>query len=111
MFGDPEGKGRVLKLLHYLYGHPLANAAWAKKWLQIETKFGFEVGDNRQGAVLSYMKDRNIMLMATVVDVSVVAYDSDDVFEKFMTHVEHEVPIAVSEAGYICGLPVRACMQ
>ena len=54
--GDPEGKGRVLKLLHHLYGHPFANAAWAKKWLEIATKFSFTVVDRQQGTVFSYRK-------------------------------------------------------
>ena len=108
--GDPEGKGRVLKLLHHLYGHPLANAAWAKKWLQIVTKFGFDVVD-RQGTVFAYKKGGKTMLMATVVDDSVVAYDDQTLFDKFIAHVEREVPIAVSELEHICGLRVRRDLE
>ena len=59
--GDPEGKGRVLKLLHHLYGHPLANAAWAKKWLQIVTKFGFEVVIDK--ALCSRIKKTEILCL------------------------------------------------
>ena len=103
---DPEGKGRVLKLLHHLYGHPLANAAWSKKWLEIVTKFGFKVVD-RQGTVFAYKKDGKTMLMATIVDDSVLAYDDVSVYEAFIKHVEREVPIVVSELEHICGLRVK----
>jgi hypothetical protein len=100
---DPEGKGRVLKLLHHLYGHPLANAAWAKMWLDIVTKFGFKVVD-RQGTVFAYKKDSKTMLMATVVDDSVIAYNNDVLFDEFIEHVKCEVPIDVSELEHICGM-------
>jgi hypothetical protein len=108
--GDPEGKGRVLKLLHHLYGHPLANAAWAQKWLQIVTSFGFKVVD-RQGTVFSYKDGEKIMLMATVVDDSVVAFNDDLLFEAFVAHLKRELPIAVSDLEYICGLRVRRDLE
>jgi hypothetical protein len=107
---DPEGKGRVLKLLHHLYGHPLANAAWAKMWLDIVTKFGFEVVD-RQGTVFAYKKDGKTMLMATVVDDSVIAYNDDALFDEFIEHVKREVPIDVSELEHICGMRVKCDIE
>ncbi len=103
--GDPEGKGRVLKLLHHLYGHPLANAAWAKKWLEIVAKFGFQVVD-RQGTVFSFRRGNDVMLMATIVDDSVIACSNDALFEEFIAHVKREVPITVSELEHICGMRV-----
>ena len=107
--GDPEGKGRVLKLLHHLYGHPLANAAWSKMWLQIVTKFGFKVVD-RQGTVFSYRDGDKIMLMATVVDDSVVAFNDKRLFKKFIKFVKNHVPIAVTDLQHICGLRVTRDM-
>jgi hypothetical protein len=104
--GDPEGRGRVLRLLHHLYGHPLANAAWAKLWLQIVTSFGFKVVD-RQGTVFSYRDGEKTMLMATIVDDSVVAFNDDLLFEKFVVHVMSRVPVAVTDLEHICGLRVR----
>jgi hypothetical protein len=98
--GDPEGKGRVLKLLHHLYGHPLANAAWAKKWLEIVTGFGFKVVD-RQGTVFSYRDGEKTMLMATIVDDSVVGFNDDLLFEEFVEYVKREVPLAVTDLEHI----------
>ena len=103
--GDPEGKGRVLKLLHHLYGHPLANAAWAQRWIELVTQFGFTVVD-RQGTVFSYRNGDDVMLMATVVDDSVVAFNNDAVFDKFVKHLLESVPITVTELEHICGLRV-----
>ncbi len=103
---DPEGRGRVLRLLHHLYGHPLANAAWAKLWLQIVTSFGFKVVD-RQGTVFSYRDGEKTMLMATIVDDSVVAFNDDLLFEKFVAHVMSRAPVAVTDLEHICGLRVR----
>ena len=103
---DAENKGKVLKLLHHLYGHPLANAAWSKMWLDIVTKFGFKVVD-RQGTVFSYRHEGKVMLMATVVDDSVIAFNDESVFDKFIEHVKREVPIAVTDLKYICGLCVK----
>ena len=108
--GDPEGKGRVLKLLHHLYGHPLANAAWSKKWLEIVAKFGFQVVD-WQGTVFVYRQDDKIMLMATIVDDSVIAFNDDSLFERFIAHVKREVPITVSELEHICGMRVKYDME
>jgi transposase InsO family protein len=108
--GDPEGKGRVLKLLHHLYGHPLANAAWSKMWLDIVVKFGFKVVD-RQGTVFSYRKGKQVMLMATIVDDSVVAFNDDALFDKFIAHVKREVPITVSDVEHICGMRVKYDMD
>ncbi len=108
---DAKNRGRVLKLLHHLYGHhlyghPLANAAWSKMWLDIVTKFGFKVVD-RQGTVFSYRHEGTVMLMATVVDDSVIAFNDESVFNKFIEHVQREVPIAVTDLEYICGLRVK----
>jgi hypothetical protein len=83
----------------------LANAAWAKKWLEIVVKFGFKVVD-RQGTVFSYRRGDDVMLMATIVDDSVVAYNNDKLFDKFIEHVMREVPITVSELEHICGMRV-----
>ncbi len=47
------------------------------------------------------------MLIATVVDDSVVAFNDDLLFEAFVAHLEREVPVTVSDLGYICGLHVR----
>jgi hypothetical protein len=100
----------VLKLLHHLYGHPLANAAWAKMWLDIVTKFGFEVVD-QQGTVFAYKKDGKTMLMATVVDDSVIAYNDDALFDEFIEHVKREVPIDVSELEHICDMRVKCDIE
>jgi hypothetical protein len=104
-----EGKGRVLKLLHHLYGHPVAaNAAQAKMWLDIVSKFGFEVVD-LQGTMFVYKKDGKTMCMTTVVDDSVIANNNDALFDGFIAHftVKCEVPIDVSELEHNCGMRVK----
>jgi hypothetical protein len=104
--GDPEGLGRVLRLVNHLYGHPLANAAWAKYWVNIVTGFGFQIVD-RLGTVFAYKRDDGYMLCATIVDDSAIAYDNDELFARFETYVAERVPITVTEMEHICGLRVR----
>jgi hypothetical protein len=103
--GDPERKGRVLRLVHHLYGHPLANAAWAKFWLEIMTDFGFQVVD-RLGTVFAYKKADGLMLCATVVDDSAVAYNNEPLYERFKVYVSSKVPITSQPLEHICGLRV-----
>jgi hypothetical protein len=39
---------------------------------------------DRQGTVFAYKKDGKTMLMATVVDDSVIAYNDDALFDEFI---------------------------
>ena len=50
---DPLGLGRVFRLIHHLYGHPLANAAFQDLWITLMKEFGFTSVDEF-GTVFSY---------------------------------------------------------
>ena len=102
---DPEGKGRVIRLDHHIYCHPLANAAWAKKWTEILTEYGFTAVD-REGTVFVYDNENDKIIVSTVVDDSVVAYDNEAKFNDFLKHVKRHVPIDVADLEHICGLRV-----
>ena len=103
--GDPEGKGRVLRLVHHLYGHPLANAAWQARWVELMQEFGFTVVDSN-GTVFSYKKGKEKLLVATVVDDSIIAYSSPSIFKEFRDFIEGKLPIAVSELQHVAGMRV-----
>ena len=103
--GDPEGKKRVLRLVNHLYGHPLANAAFQELWVTIMEEFGFKVVDSAK-TVFSYEEDGERMLVATVVDDSVVAYSDQRLYDKFKSFLEKKLPIAECELETICGMRV-----
>lgn len=103
--GDPAKEGRVLRLLHHLYGHPLANAAFQELWVSIMQEFGFVVVDSAK-TVFSYEKDGKRMFVATVVDDSVVAYSDDTLYEEFKNYLRSRVPISESPLDTICGMRV-----
>ena len=103
--GDPERQGRVLRLLHHLYGHPLANAAFQELWVSVMQEFGFEVVD-ASGTVFSYERGGKRMLVATVVDDSLVAYSHETLFSEFQEFLKEKFPITVSPVETICGMHV-----
>jgi hypothetical protein len=51
------------------------------------------------------------MLMATVVDDSVVAFNNDAIFDQFIAHIQREVPITVRDLEHICGMRVKYDMD
>ena len=104
--GDPEGKGRVLRLLSHLYGHPLANAAFQERWVELMVEFGMHVVDGHNGTGFSYEAADVKLLVARVVDDSVVAYSSDAILEKLVTFLESKLPITVTPLEHVCGLRV-----
>ena len=104
--GDPRGEGRSLHLLHHLYGHPLANAAFQDRWVEIMVEFGFKIVD-RNRTVFSYESaSGERLLVATVVDDSIVAYNRMSVFRKFEKFLEARLPITVTPLEHMCGLKV-----
>jgi hypothetical protein len=103
--GDPENKGRVLRLVHHLYGHPLANAAWQERWVELMEEFGFTVVDTNR-TVFSFKEGDDCLLVATIVDDSVVAYSSTAIFEKFKDFIEGKLPITVTPLEHVAGMRV-----
>jgi hypothetical protein len=103
--GLKDSKGRVLRLLHHLYGHPLANAEFQDRWVELMLKFGFTIVDSAK-TVFSYQKDGERMMVATVVDDSIVAYSSSAIYEKFTQFLRDHLPITEGPLDTICGMKV-----
>jgi Reverse transcriptase (RNA-dependent DNA polymerase) len=107
--GDPKRDKRVLRLLHHLYGHPLANAAFQDRWVEVMREFGFKVLD-RNKSVFAYERRTGDklerMLVATVVDDSIVAYSHPEIFEKWTAFLESKLPITVTDLEHVVGLRV-----
>jgi len=80
--GDPERKGRVLRLVNHLYGHPLANAAFQERWVQLMKEYGFTVIDAAK-TVFAYERGKYRLLVATVVDDSIVAFNNRRLYNAF----------------------------
>ena len=104
--GDPTGEKRVYRLVNHLYGHPLANAAFQNLWVALVQEFGFAKVDE-SGTVFSYVQGEDRMLVATVVDDSIVAYTSDAVFQRFCQFLETKLPIQVAPLEHVCGMRIR----
>ena len=104
--GDPKRDGRVLRLIHHLYGHPLANAAFQDLWVSVMKEFGFTVVD-ASDTVFSFERGDQRMLVATVVDDSLVAYSHEALFREFTDFLEKKFPVAVSPVETICGMTVK----
>jgi hypothetical protein len=68
-------------------------------------EFGFKVVDSAK-TVFSYEEDGERMLVATVVDDSVVAYSDQRLYDKFKSFLEKKLPIAECELETICGMRV-----
>mmetsp|Transcript_15176 Transcript_15176/g.38069 ORF Transcript_15176/g.38069 Transcript_15176/m.38069 type:complete len:145 (-) Transcript_15176:157-591(-) len=45
---NPDDRSSVIQLVNHLYGHPLANAAWSRRWKEIMLAYGFEIVDRDQ---------------------------------------------------------------
>ena len=78
---------------------------WMEMWVSLVLGFGFVVAD-RARTLFSYQKDGYHMIMATIVDDSVVAYNDVTIFDKFTAYLRTKIPIAVQELAHICGLRV-----
>jgi hypothetical protein len=104
-FPDEDGHGLYLELLHYLYGHKEANNAWMRFWVSIVTAYGFRAADRAQ-TVFYFFKDGARMRMATVVDDSLVSYNSKRRFDDFIATLRLQIPIAVQEVSVLCGLRI-----
>ena len=103
--GCPNKSGKVLRLVHHLYGHPLANAAFQDLWVSVMKEYGFTVVDASE-TVFSLEKDGKRMLIATVVDDSLVAYSHEDMFLDLVEFLKSKFPITVSPVETICGMTV-----
>ena len=104
--GDPERKARrVLRLINHLYGHPLANAAFQERWVQLMEEFGFKVVDAAK-TVFSYERGSKRILVATVVDDSVVAYSNAELYNEYKEFLLRNLPITECPLDTICGMRI-----
>jgi len=74
-------------------------------------EFGFVIVD-RDECVFRYKSEEGEMVVATVVDDSVCAFDNDDLFGKFVEFVKSSLPImenpvSVTELTNICGVEIE----
>jgi hypothetical protein len=83
----------------------MANAAWQERWVQLMQEFGFTIVDTN-GTVFSYQEGKERLLVATVVDDSIIAYSSPSIFKKFRDFIEGKLPIAVSSLKHVAGMRV-----
>ena len=104
--GDPTGAGRVFRLIHHLYGHPLANAAFQNLWVKLMKEFGFKQVDE-SGTVFSHEHGKERLLVATVVDDSIVAYLGKALFKKYCDFLESKLPIQVAPLEHVCGMRLQ----
>mmetsp|Transcript_9686 Transcript_9686/g.18808 ORF Transcript_9686/g.18808 Transcript_9686/m.18808 type:complete len:1192 (+) Transcript_9686:600-4175(+) len=103
-----DDSNAVIQLINHLYGHPLANAAWSAHWTKLMRDFGFKIVD-RDECVFRYESDRGTIIVATVVDDSVCAYDNEELFQEFVSFIKKGLPlmkepVTVTELEMVCGV-------
>ena len=69
-------------------------------------EFGFTCVDSA-GTVFSFEQRGSRLLIATVVDDSIVAYLGEALLKLFCDFLESKLPIQVAPVEYVCGMRIR----
>ena len=72
------------------------------------SEYGFKTVDAAK-TIFSYESDAQSLLVATIVDDSIVAYSHDSTLERWYDFLRSKVPITVQPLDTIAGMRVRCC--
>jgi len=101
-----DGKERFLIARRAIYGDPESNCAFYKLWRGIVEDFGFKAIDQAGCFFMRTTESGSLILMATVVDDSLIGHNSEEEYQKFVAYVNTRIEIDEAPLKKFCGLEV-----
>ena len=100
----PPRKGQVLLALRALYGHPESGRAWFLHFSSALKQLGFIPVDRAGTWVIRRHQTKGAVMLMTVVDDCIVAYDTPSALEIFTVEIKRLIDVDVTELSTFCGL-------
>jgi hypothetical protein len=102
---DKDGNERFLLAKRAIYGDVESNAAFHRLWRGILEDFGFRTID-AAGCFFMYTQDNVLILVASVVDDSLIGHNSEEHYQRFIDYINSRIKIDEGPLKKFVGLEI-----